>query len=151
TTSSASFSFNGICSALSGGLGYGCKAEKDPDDKSTTVSVSVTAEIGGRGGAAGDGDTVTVKSDNTIATSGDHSPGIFAHSVGGGGGNGGKGALGIAAWTTNKTANWIANLPGTFTFIPNPNNVSVAVGGRGGAAGAGGDVSVGGSGQIATK
>ena len=49
--------------------------------------------IGGFGGAAGDGGTVTVSNTGGILTKGDFSTGIFAQSVGGGGGAGGEGIL----------------------------------------------------------
>ncbi|MFE1599790.1 autotransporter outer membrane beta-barrel domain-containing protein [Methylobacterium sp. ID0610] len=53
------------------------------------------AGIGGKGGVAGHGGTVTitVTGDSAIATSGFASHGIFAQSIGGGGGYGGTGAI----------------------------------------------------------
>ncbi|MEQ8652533.1 MAG: autotransporter outer membrane beta-barrel domain-containing protein [Kiloniellales bacterium] len=140
--SSASFSFDGICSALSGGAGFACKPEDGGDDDTTDISASLTAEVGGKGGAAGDGESVTVTNSGDIETSGRLGHGIVAHSIGGGGGTGGEGGLGIQAWTNNETANSIANLPANFNFIPNFNDVSMAIGGSGGASGTGGSVSV---------
>ncbi|MBJ3775607.1 autotransporter outer membrane beta-barrel domain-containing protein [Acuticoccus mangrovi] len=72
---------------------------------------------GGTGGAGGDGGTVVVSNRGTITTQLDHSHGILAYSVGGGGGAGG----------------------GAFSGAP---LVSVAVGGNGSTGGAGGDVTV---------
>jgi len=150
--SSASYSFNGVCSALTGGAGYGCKPSQDaPEEETTTVQLSLTVEIGGTGAAGGNGGAVSVTNDAAIATAGHLSHGIVAHSIGGGGGDGGYGGLGIKAWTDNATADWAAKLPGTFTFIPNFTNISAGVGGSGGSAGDGGDVSVDGSGGIATQ
>ena len=151
TASSYSLSFNGVCSALSGGLGYGCKAKPtDPNTQTTNVNVNLTAEVGGSGGAAGDGDAVKVTNTGTIKTAGHLAHGVSAHSIGGGGGNGGEGAIGLQGWTTNKTANAIAGLPGNFTFIPSYSNISMTIGGTGGASGDGGAVTVGGAGSIET-
>ncbi|MBB97440.1 MAG: hypothetical protein CML68_22925 [Rhodobacteraceae bacterium] len=50
-----------------------------------------TVSVGGDGGAAGDGGTVTVTNSDTISTQGVDATGIFAQSVGGGGGSGGTG------------------------------------------------------------
>ncbi|MEJ0015424.1 MAG: autotransporter outer membrane beta-barrel domain-containing protein [Acetobacteraceae bacterium] len=47
-------------------------------------------EIGGRGGAAANGQGVMVNIGNTIITTGDRSNGVLAQSIGGGGGNGGN-------------------------------------------------------------
>ncbi len=151
TASSASFSYDGICSALTGGAGFGCKDDDGGDDETTDISTSLTSEIGGKGGAAGNGDSVTITNEGGINTSGRLGHGIVAHSIGGGGGNGGQGDLGIRAWTTNATANSIADLPGNFTFIPNFSDVSMAIGGSGGAAGDGGAVSISGEGGIAVS
>ncbi|QBF33914.1 hypothetical protein CFI11_22285 [Thalassococcus sp. S3] len=84
-----------------------------------------TVSVGGSGGAAGDGDTVTVTSSSQITTSGVDSTAIYAQSVGGGGGTGGT---------------------GTGTSI-----ISKAeVGGDGGSGGHGDDVTVSNSGGIKT-
>ena len=48
-----------------------------------------TLSVGGQGGGGGNGDGVSVTNDGRIVTEGDHSLGIFAHSIGGGGGDGG--------------------------------------------------------------
>ena len=47
---------------------------------------------GGDGGNAGDASTVTITSQGTVATTGDHAFGLLAQSIGGGGGAGGVGA-----------------------------------------------------------
>ncbi|MDE2182707.1 MAG: hypothetical protein KGJ78_06765 [Alphaproteobacteria bacterium] len=72
--------------------------------------------VGGFGGAAGDGSTVTVTNEGVISTSGDTSYGIEAQSVGGGGGNGGNASSGVTGLAS--------------------------VGGFGAASGAGGDITV---------
>ncbi|GAB5469100.1 MAG: autotransporter [Rhodospirillales bacterium] len=148
--SSASFTYDGICNALTGGAGFGCMPSDGGDDDTTDISTSLAAEIGGKGGAAGNGASVTITNSGTIETAGRLGHAIVAHSIGGGGGNGGEGGLGIQAWTNNETANSIANLPSNFTFIPSFSDVSMAIGGSGGAAGSGGAVSVESSAGIAT-
>jgi hypothetical protein len=77
--------------------------------------------MGGDGGTAGVGGDITYTNDGDIVTAGEGSQGIFAQSVGGGGGSG----AGSGAWT-------------------------VSMGGDGGAAGPGGDVSVFNTGLIQT-
>ncbi len=79
--------------------------------------------IGGTGGSSGDGGavTVTLSSTGSISTSGSHSRGIFAQSIGGGGGEGGGDLLGI-----------------------------ITIGGDGGSGGNGGDVTVTSNGTIST-
>lgn len=151
STSSASFSFNGICQMVSDNTGYECKpSQGSSENKTTKVSLSLTASVGGNGGAAGDGGDVSVEHDAVILTYGDLSHGIAARSIGGGGGDGGNGALGISAWTNNDAANTFAGLPGAFTFTPNFNNVTVNIGGSEGASGHGGSVSISGTGSIIT-
>ncbi len=78
--------------------------------------------LGGKGGVASDGATVSVTNSNTIVTVGNNSQGIQAQSVGGGGGNGGF-AASVALGTGNEAK-----------------SLSAAIGGTGGAAGDGKDV-----------
>ncbi|OZB05238.1 MAG: hypothetical protein B7X67_12455, partial [Rhizobiales bacterium 39-66-18] len=85
--------------------------------------------VGGAGGAAGNGEDVTVTNAGSITTLSDAAFGIFAQSVGGGGGNGGG-----------------ATLSGS-----NVINVNVGVGGAGGAAGTGNLVTVGNTSLISTQ
>ena len=51
-------------------------------------------DVGGKGGASGDGGDITVTNTKTLVTSGDSATAIFAQSVGGGGGSGGDGTQG---------------------------------------------------------
>ncbi|MDU9006949.1 autotransporter outer membrane beta-barrel domain-containing protein [Sedimentitalea todarodis] len=148
TTSSASFSFEGICSALTSGGTVACKA---PDDENvTTVSVSLTAEIGGSGGTAGNGGPVNVTNDGSINTRDDLAYGIEVYSIGGGGGNGAMGALGTEAWVNNETLNNIGDAPGNLSFVPDFGSVSMGIGGSAGATGDGGAITAGGTGSIVT-
>lgn len=148
TTSSASFSFEGVCSALTSGGTVECK-EPD-DDNVTSVKVSLTAEIGGSGGAAGNGGPVNVTNNGSINTKDDLAYGIEVYSIGGGGGNGAMGALGTEAWVNNETLNNIDDAPGNLSFIPDIGDVSMAIGGSAGATGDGGAISAGGTGSIVT-
>ena len=93
-----------------------------------SVGVFTGLAIGGSGGAGGPGGQVTVQlqgesatTASTIQTRGDRSAGLFAQSVGGGGGSGG-GAIQVS--------------------VGYGVGASFAVGGRGGVAGDGGDVTM---------
>jgi uncharacterized protein YhjY with autotransporter beta-barrel domain len=94
-----------------GGLGGGSLATPG-------VPYGVGVSLGGDGGAAGDGGTVTVRNSGDLTTLGHDAAGIVAHSIGGGGGNANQ-----------------ARLIGV-SFV------NVAIGGKGGAAGNGGEVRV---------
>ena len=85
----------------------------------TGVSIGVNLTIGGSGGGGGDGGTVNATSNGTIATDGDHSPGMLLQSIGGGGGKAG------AAYGSSAS--------GAFSE-------QMAVGGTGGTAGNGGAI-----------
>ncbi|MBJ7533166.1 hypothetical protein JDN40_03460 [Rhodomicrobium vannielii ATCC 17100] len=104
----------------------------------------VNIEVGGFGGAAGDGGTLSVLNSGDIYTYGTAATGIFAQSVGGGGGNGGNasvsGAEISALFDNSKSAE------GNFRTW----KYSVALGGFGGAAGDGNSVTIANSGQIST-
>ncbi len=113
--------------------------------------VGISVAVGGSGGAGSNGGTVTVNNFGMITTGssvisivddvaveelfGNRSYGIFAQSVGGGGGNGGfaiSGAVGVS----------IPNIPG--------GAAAISVGGRGGGASNGGNVTVNNHGSIET-
>ncbi|MBS7696485.1 MULTISPECIES: autotransporter outer membrane beta-barrel domain-containing protein [unclassified Chelatococcus] len=95
---------------------------------SVPISVSYGQSVGGKGGAGGNGSTVTLNNAGNITTTGTGAAGLFAQSIGGGGGNGG-------ASTT----------PGAKLV-----NVKVSLGGSGGAGGDGGSTTVTNSGEIQT-
>jgi len=70
---------------------------------SIALGASASLSIGGDGGQARDGDTVTVRAANTIMTEGNDAHGLFAQSVGGGGGKGGfavSGSLNVSGGIT---------------------------------------------------
>jgi hypothetical protein len=91
------------------------------------AKLAVTTSVGGSGGAGGDGGKVNVWNSGLISTSADKGIGIFAQSIGGGGGTGGEG-------TTDQGGMYQAGNYST--------QLTVAVGGQGGAAGKGSDVTV---------
>ncbi|MGN6489468.1 MAG: hypothetical protein ACTHLT_16840 [Devosia sp.] len=101
-------------------------------------NIALTATVGGNGGTGGDGGTVAVVNHGQIVTFGDTANGIFAQSIGGGGGTGGNGILGTGE---------LSPVPVEMAFIPVGQtaiykNISVAVGGQGGATGEGNLVDV---------
>jgi hypothetical protein len=94
--------------------------------------------VGGNGGGASNGGTVTVNNTGVIETIGNTADGIFAQSIGGGGGAGGNGILGSGE---------ILPLPVELLFIPAGSvsfykNLQVVVGGSAGSSGNGGIVEV---------
>ena len=103
-----------VAQSLGGGGGNGGSA--------TTVSVGASLAIGGTGGTAGDGGTTSVSlSGGSILAQGSKASGLVAQSVGGGGGTGG------AAYSSVVSALFSAG---------------VSLGGDGGAAGNGSQVTV---------
>ncbi|MGA7715518.1 MAG: autotransporter domain-containing protein, partial [Bradyrhizobium sp.] len=143
-------------------------------NEGTANTISLAVSIGGGGGAGGKGNTVTVNNVGRIFTMGDDAPAIVAQSVGGGGGIGGAGVA------SSDTVGNINNFTPGNIFSPDPSSpppdpdvpnstdrakleqlangaeegtkiaVAVGVGGSGGAAGVGGDVSVTNDGNIVT-
>lgn len=93
-----------------------------------TFNASLGVNVGGSGGASGNGNIVSVTNAATIKTYGDTSTGIVAQSIGGGGGT-----AGAASGSGGSLANGLS-------FI----------GGRGGASGNGAAVTVTNSGAIST-
>ncbi len=93
----------------------------EDDDDSTSVSATFSMELGGGGGEAANGGTVSVGNKGTITTGGDFSTGILAQSIGGGGGKAGT----AVAQDTDASPDL---------------SVNVASGGSGGNAGDGGGV-----------
>ncbi|WP_162409045.1 autotransporter outer membrane beta-barrel domain-containing protein [Acuticoccus sediminis] len=132
-------------------------AKTATSSESKSFNFSVGVDVGGKGGKAAHGNTVTVTNSGALTTSGDDARGIVAHSVGGGGGDGGA----AAAYSLSLEAPYDCRLEGpTFTCTSPTNDddtvdvsasLAVAVGGSGGAAGNGGDVVVTNNGAITTS
>jgi len=97
-------------------------------------AISLSVAVGGTGGTAGDGGTVTVTNNGTISTYDSQSAAIAAYSIGGGGGTGGNATA--ASYTYGKT-------PAV--------SISTAVGGNGGGGGTGGSVDVTNTGSLFTN
>ncbi|WP_226574053.1 autotransporter outer membrane beta-barrel domain-containing protein [Acuticoccus sediminis] len=131
----------------------------------------VTVNVGGAGGVAGNGSTAGVRNSAPLTTSGDVAHGIFAQSIGGGGGHGGNGAAeqsllesideGVAEFWEVVQDGYIATATKegilglsvdapTFDLLKVLNEFEIGIGGRGGASGDGGDVTVWNSGAITT-
>ncbi|WP_454812060.1 hypothetical protein [Labrys neptuniae] len=104
---------NGVTAqSVGGGGGTGGGFLYDKQGIGSLVGSVNLVQVGGSGGASGDGGSVGIANAGFVQTKGDFSNGLFAQSVGGGGGIGG-GGLG-----------------------------AVAIGGKSGAGGKGGDVTV---------
>src|SRR5690606_19538881 len=114
--------------------------------------------LGGQGGAGGDGGAVTFVNEGDILTEGDLAHGVFLQSIGGGGGTGG--AAGGPEETDPSDEDLInsgiglVTLPGDFVQAAEPADggpdMTVSVGGTGGASGDGGDIAFDNEGRIAT-
>ncbi len=153
--------------SVGGGGGDGGSAEAtsiayvtSADDYSNT-SFEVAVEVGGEGGSGGDGGEVDVTNEGTITTIEDTAVAIFAQSVGGGGGTGGE----SGSSTSSTTSTWVeigedvldlgVSAYSIYSLSQNYSsyftNWSVSVGGDGGAAGNGGEVTVENSDTISTS
>ena len=98
-------------------------------------AISLSASIGGKGGAGNTAGTVGLGNSGLITTAGDGAIGVMAQSIGGGGGNGG-----------DSTAASYSAGPQDGVAI----SLAVAVGGAGGTGGTGGAVTITNKGLVAT-
>ena len=98
-------------------------------------AISLSASIGGKGGAGNTAGTVGLGNSGLITTAGDGAIGVMAQSIGGGGGNGG-----------DSTAASYSAGPQDGVAI----SLAVAVGGAGGTGGTGGAVTITNEGLVAT-
>ncbi|SFD18732.1 autotransporter outer membrane beta-barrel domain-containing protein [Tropicimonas isoalkanivorans] len=146
--SSANINVNGLCRLTPNKTSYACKATKDDTEKPVTANLDVN--VGGKAGAGGNGDTVTVTNTADIVTSGNTSYAIDAYSIGGGGGTGGEGAGGYGAWTTKKTNSAFKKYFGgaNITFWT---TAEIGIGGSGGAAGDGEDLTITNTADLSTN
>lgn len=94
TASSMSISVASVCELLGRTGKLSCGSEEEEEDD-TELEIEMSAIVGGSGGAAGDGGKVSVENSFLLETMGDHSYGIHAQSIGGGGGNAGAGSSGL--------------------------------------------------------
>jgi hypothetical protein len=115
-------------------------------DKLESHAISATVNVGGSGGAAADGDTVTLNMDGgSVATNQVMSTGVKLQSIGGGGGNGG--ATNSLSWTGSiptdpgvLATRYSSFVPGSEAVASGNLDVAVNVGGAGGAGGSGGNI-----------
>ena len=126
--------------SIGGGGGDGGVSSSIAASSKKGKGLNLGVSFGGSGGGGGDGGAVTVDNQGRLSTSGDHSYGLFAFSVGGGGGAGGSVRARAISWSNKE----VKGLGGA------PMAINVSVGGSGGEAGDGGDVTVTNSGSIAT-
>lgn len=144
----------GTCSlAFATTFSYNCK---NSEEESSTTTFASNVDVGGNGGAAGDGADVTINNDAQVATLAEYSHAIVGQSVGGGGGTGGDGTAGLDAFTSNEIANDIAAIIADATTDPIEllttfTNFDLSIGGKGGSSGTGGLVLVTNSGEALTS
>jgi hypothetical protein len=114
--------------------------------------IKLDVSVGGAGGDAGHGDTVSINNEGTIRTSGDRSSGIRAQSIGGGGGDGG-GSIQNPIFGVLDLLSIGMNPRGLGQFDPRTMLTSwkFSVGGNGGSFGNGGAASVTNCGTIDTS
>lgn len=113
----------------------------------STNGTPAAVNVGGSGGAGGNAGSVTVTRGQTrrglLQTAGDSAAGLVAQSVGGGGGNAGMAfLLTIGNQTSPNTGQ---------SFEDGQNQINLQVGGDGGSAGVGSDVTVTHAGEIRTS
>ena len=125
--------------SVGGGGGDGGVAGAFAGAVGASKNGSLAVAFGGDGGEAGNGQHVEVINNGLIQSTGAISAGIYAQSVGGGGGSGGN-AKGTAEAASTQKSKDDASLEA----------LSISVGGKGGAAGDGGQVDVTNTGQIVT-
>ena len=124
---------------------------EEPKDDGSKNNWNFQVAVGGFGGGASNGRTVTVSNSGDIVTRGPGSKGIFAQSIGGGGGNGGNGILGKDELLPDLPVDPETVLTqGSESKVKWIKDWQVIVGGQGGSSGNGGDVTVDNSGNIVT-
>ena len=127
--------FGLVAQSIGGGGGNGGMSKADSLQlvgDSEFPSMTVSIDLGGQGGSAGNGGNVTVGNGFSIMTAGPGAHGVVAQSIGGGGGNGGD------------SSSLMGQIQGsTFTY-------SVSAGGSGGSGGSTGQVTVNNKGLIWT-
>ena len=124
--------------SIGGGGGHGGIAAAravniSPDPEIPAISLS--ASIGGKGGAGNTAGTVQLGNSGLITTAGDGAIGVMAQSIGGGGGSGGDSTA--ASYSAGQQDGVAISL-------------AVAVGGAGGTGGTGGAVTITNKGLVAT-
>ena len=165
-----------MAQSVGGGGGAGganvSVSEITSPETATMRAATLTIGLGGDGGVAGDGGTVTVTNRGQIGTSGQKSYGILAQSIGGGGGFGGTTKVELnepeepattstpspafALLSAGGAADATNNPPGTNSPVAHATNswnlnLAIGAGGNGGSAGNGGKVTVVNESNIITR
>ncbi|MTH95614.1 autotransporter outer membrane beta-barrel domain-containing protein [Roseibium sp. RKSG952] len=127
----------------------------DASGNKSTYTPTFNLEIGGNGSGGGDGGSVSISNSATVTTKSDNAFALFAQSTGGGGGVGGNASLGTEA---SLPENMVTLQAGYFEDVASEfagnfrsyQSAKLVIGGQGGAAGDGGDVSVTNTGAVST-
>lgn len=134
-------------------FGY-TKTQQKTDPK---YSFALTFDMGGSDGASGNGGDVSVDhSEGTITTAGKAAYAIYAQSVGGGGGNSGNGTADGKGWIADivQVAEWAHDIYDTYEeisgLLKGSVGIGINIGGKSGASGTGGDVTVKNGGTLHT-
>jgi hypothetical protein len=119
-TTAGAFSHGVNAQSIGGGGGHGGSATAE----ATSPIFSSSVAVGGSGGEGGNAGDILLVSNDDVQTTGTHSFGLFASSIGGGGGAGGSAsAISVSAGAVSLTS-------------------AVAIGGQGGKGGKGGRVTI---------
>ena len=124
-----------VAQSIGGGGGSGNIAQ--------TQSSMFEFDLGGSAGAGGNGGTVNVAEGGVINTTGSNAVGILAQSIGGGGGNGGVAQMSEPVSSGEVDVETEISTRSLSVSPTVPWDLKLSVGGKGGAAGNGGDVTVG--------
>jgi uncharacterized protein YhjY with autotransporter beta-barrel domain len=119
------------------------------DKKAAASNKDVSVSVGGNGGGASNGSTVTVTHVGDITTLGGDAHGIFAQSIGGGGGTGGDGNEGIPDVQGLPLADLALHRFNRDSESP-VKNIKIVIGGSGGSSGSADAVTVSNNGRITT-
>ncbi|MDM0085070.1 autotransporter outer membrane beta-barrel domain-containing protein [Variovorax sp. J31P179] len=167
-TTAGARAFGMLTQSVGGGGGNGGTAAAPLRPTSvgpSDINISYGVTVGGSGGAAGNGASVslTQQATGSVATTGDQAIGILAQSIGGGGGNGGlvqqesafslSPALGSPTaflGAVTKVSEWLEKAPTGLKLGSFTNAVDARVGGNGGGAGNGGDITIANLGAVRT-
>lgn len=113
----------------------------DGDDDDDIPAAKVSVSLGATGGSGGDGQEVTVTAQGAINTTGGDADGILAQSIGGGGGLAGSAGTDAGGSSSGSSSSSSAAALGD-DGVSDTYAMSLAVGGKGGIAGGGSDVSL---------
>jgi autotransporter-associated beta strand protein len=131
-------------------LQLGPKPTTDADKKAANKNKALSLGIGGTGGGASNGSTVTIDHTGDITTVGGDAHGIFAQSIGGGGGSGGQANEGIPELFGLPLNKLMLRKYNREKAAWSGKSLDIVVGGRGGSSGDGDAVKITNNGVITT-